>query len=125
MTAELDEGEMGGEEARQRRREKAQPPPAFQATGPTSQRGWAATDGAAPPVPRARGSWRQVGGEGTGPVGPGRLTSRLLQEFARPPPPNPAAGESSVGGSGGPGRRPASGSSLGRSPLRAAALAPG
>ena len=39
MTAELDEGEMGGEEARQRRREKAQPPPVFQATGPTSQTG--------------------------------------------------------------------------------------
>ena len=75
-TAELDEGEMGGEEA--------QPPPVFQATGPTSQLGGAGTDGAVPRALRARGSWRQVGGGGTGPEGPGRLTSGLQQEFARP-----------------------------------------
>lgn len=75
-TAELDEEEMGGEEA--------QPPPAFQATGPTSQLGGAGTDGAVPRALRARGSWRQVGGGGTGPEGPGRLTSGLQQEFARP-----------------------------------------
>ena len=72
-TAELDEGEMGGEEA--------QPPPVFQATGPTSQLGGAGTDGAVPRALRARGSWRQVGGGGTVPEGPG-LNVADLGKFA-------------------------------------------
>lgn len=76
MTAELDEGEMGGEEA--------QPPPAFQATGQTSQTGRGGHRRSGPAGPSRRGSWRHVGGGGTGPEGPGRLTPGLQQEFARP-----------------------------------------
>ena len=109
-------GEMGGEEASQRRGEKVQPPQAFRAAWPTSQTCWAGacTHGVAPPAPRARASGRQVGGGGTGPRGGGGSPLGCCRNL-----PRLAPGESGVGGIGGPGRRP-------RLPLSAeAGAAPG